>query len=383
MSACRVPVSLTALVALAVSASAQTPVPPAGGPTLAQIREVWKAREEKVRSARVEMSFEQTMHKGYASFMEKVSRRGQKPAADPEPNPPRDIVEKGTAVVALKGGKLRYTYDRPDWDPIEKTLFQSRFADTFDGKRYKHLRDPMAANEKYALAGIRVVPKSESSTQFPIAALFLTVRGVHPQFNQDIDKYTPTGRMVPVSGRPCVELAMNTTGEDERDLLYLDAERGYVVVRMVTLIDGRPRWQLDVSYQPDPTVGWLPRAWEYLIAFGVSGQLHASGRYTVTKFEVNPVIDDAEFDLVFPPGTRVVDQTTGEEVQYVVRDDGENGRAIASSVNPSYEELQKGAPRFNLFVLLALWGGAIAVVTGVWWAWQRRKNRSGGAPAGP
>ena len=146
----------------------------------------------------------------------------------------------------------------------------------------------------------------------------------------------------------------------------------------MTLVDDRPTWQLDVTYSPDPLVGWVPRSWEYIIRAGTGIQILESGRRTVSQYELNVSIADREFDINLPHGSRVIDMGSGKEVQYVIKEDGGKGRAIPVTANPTYEDLQKAEPRSMRRI--AIGGAAVLLAVSIlmilWWRWRRNANGS-------
>ena len=66
-----------------------------------------------------------------------------------------------------------------------------------------------------------------------------------------------------------------------------------------------------------------------------------SGHAAVAKFELNPQLLDGEFDIPFPPKTRVSDFNAGNEVQFVIQANGEKGVVIPVRKNPKYQDLDK------------------------------------------
>jgi hypothetical protein len=151
------------------------------------------------------------------------------------------------------------------------------------------------------------------------------------------------GKDVAVGGRPCLHL-QKPGGQGRVESFYLDQERGYLVVRKTIEENGTVTWELSVDNAADRTVGWLPRAWRYSIRGDRDRQVLESGRATVTKSAINPDIADAEFDIRFPPRTRVHDYSDGREVQYVIQPDGKKGVVIPIGKNPTYDDLNKPAP---------------------------------------
>jgi hypothetical protein len=365
---------LTTTLVSSGPALAQTNNSASTQPSIDRIFKVWNARQEKVQSARFELKMEQTIHKGSLSIVDKRREREGAGSKSSEPNPPRDYVVNGTGGVSVSGSKLRYWYNRQEWDPIGMALHPLEYLDTFDGQNYKRLRNPASGQHNYPMAAVKTAKGSESGFQFPIAALFLTIRGNNPLFCKDIKEFKVTGRTSLLASRSCMELVNESQGLDQREVLYLDAERDFVVVRMTTVVAGQPRWQLDVTYRQDPEIGWVPSAWDYLIRIGNATEPHESGRYNVTKHEINLELSESEFDIVFPPGTRVIDNTSKQEVQYLIQENSVKGREIPTSTNPTYAELEKASQRFNRFTLLAIWGGLCVLALGGWLFLRRSRQ---------
>lgn len=343
-------------------------------PTIEQILRVWKSRQEKVSTARFELNCEETIHKGSTSFLESDRRRMAKLPPEQEPNPPRDYQVTGTSSINLDGSKLRYTYDHQQWDPIGKKLYPEHYVDVFDGHLFKYLQIPVSGQKDYPSAAVRKVLASQSALKYPIIPLIFTLRGSHPQFFHKLEKFQVGGKII-VAERPCWELVPIVASSKKQEVLYLDQERDYVVVREMLLIDNQPNWQVDATYSPDAAAGWVPRSWEYVIRSGKEHRILHSGRSKVTSYEINPSMDDKEFDISFPPKTRVHDESSGEYVEYVVKENGEQGREIPAQFNPTYEDLQKPGTRINRWMMISVWAGIFLLTFGGWLWWRRRRAR--------
>jgi hypothetical protein len=187
--------------------------------------------------------------------------------------------------------------------------------------------------------------------------------------------------MVTVGDRACVELIRRTPSQDRREVFYLDPARAYVVVRKQTLIASQPTWQLDITYMPDSTVGWVPHSWEYMIRVrsGSDYPITETERRKVTKYEIGCLLADDEFDIQFPAKTRVMDETTGDNLQYVIKDDNSKGRVLPSSLSPTYEQLQEQPERnTRRQILLIYLGGAFALLVLGLLLWRRKKRANPG-----
>ena len=99
---------------------------------------------------------------------------------------------------------------------------------------------------------------------FPIVPIFFAVRGDDPKYFQGLADYKVVGKDVLVGGRPCLHLEKKGN-QGRGESFDLDQERGYLVVRKTIEQNGIVTWELTVDNAADPTVGWLPRSWEYSI----------------------------------------------------------------------------------------------------------------------
>jgi hypothetical protein len=75
--------------------------------------------------------------------------------------------------------------------------------------------------------------------------------------------------------------------------------------------------QLNVTYAHDPKFGHLPTGWKHQ-AFHGDGKLQVEVSASQVSHELNSPVKDEEFDLTFPPGTRVFDERTGQ--RFIVRE---------------------------------------------------------------
>jgi hypothetical protein len=343
--------------------------------TIDDILEVWKEREQKVKSARFELTCEETIPKGRNSFVDVLYRRKVGIPPKTEPNPPRDYLVKGTSAVVLDGIKLHYSYDHEQWDPVEKKLYPEHYEDVFDGEFIRFVINPTSAHHNYSTGNVDKANKSDSGLRFPILPLILTLRGNHPQFFQDLVKFQLTGHSVVVGGRPCLELVRDSGPPGQREFLFLDQKRDYVMVKEMIVLGGQPNWQVDATYMPDAKIGWVPKSWEYIIRAGKDHVPMNSGRTTVTGYEINISVDENEFNIDFKPKTMVQDKSSGRLMQYLIRADGEKGVQIPAGQIPTYEELDKPAPRMKPWMWFTTWTMMLVAALGGWiWLRHRRRN---------
>ena len=348
-------------------------------PTLDQILRAWKIRQDKATTAAFELTSENTIHKGSVTLMANASGLGPKTPAGAALDPPEDYTVKGTIRISLSGSKMRFSDERPVWDSANKRLYDQHHIDTFDGQLSKVFRNPMSGKDDYPFGRVAKAKKSDSANQFPLAPLIWTIRGAHPQFYDALGQLEVTGRTTTVAGRLCLEVVTrSTSSSSQREVFYLDQERDFVVVRNVTIVADLPTWQVDATYVPDPKLGWVPQSWEYIIR--VAKQVQESGRRTIAKYEIGPALEGDEFDIRFPPKTLVMDTSSGQNVQYVIKENEEKGRIILSEKGPTYEELSKSDRGVSRYVVIGGLAVLFSLLIGGWIRFRRRrKQRVAGA----
>jgi hypothetical protein len=313
---------------------------PSGQKIKDEIIAAWRLRQEKAQSAHVEVRCSDMLHKGAIDFM----GLRKSPSVESTPNPPRDFPVESSCSIWLSASRISYVEDRPLWDPGQREFHPQHYENVYDGQLTRYLRNPASATYSYPQSSVKPVSRSDIPTYFAIQPVFLCIRGAQDFRLDELARMQPTGRTVNVKGRPCVELSRNAQSSGQREFMYFDAQRDYVLVKKAILVGDQPSWQLEIEYSPDPTVGWFPRTWEWLIQGGRPMQAQESGRRSVTSYQLNAEIPDDRFQIVLPPGTRVLDETSGSEVQYVIRERGERGTAIPLSANPTYEDLLAARP---------------------------------------
>jgi hypothetical protein len=198
-----------------------------------------------------------------------------------------------------------------------------------------------------------------------------------------VGRYAPTGRKERVDNRLCHEFSY--ASGTARDRILLDPERDYQVVRNTQHVNDKLWVKLEVTYQPEPTLGWVPAGWD-LVVCNPDGAIGRSKRCVVTEFATNIEVPDSDFEPVLPVGARVIDLTTGKEMHSGVLPTGERGREIefvpGRSELPALETLMAQPPQRGWWARAWPWvlaGGGLLVV-GVA-AWRARRNRAPSAPA--
>jgi hypothetical protein len=159
-----------------------------------------------------------------------------------------------------------------------------------------------------------------------VSPIFFAYRISQPWFLSDsVDGWRLTGEQGIIDGRVCLIVQYTKRRNPNSQSVYnvwVDPSRNFVIVRKYRIrANGQPFVQLDIEYESDPLVGWVPVHWIDNIYYpGPDGnaQLFDASSYEVTDYEFNQPIDESVFEFTFPVGTEVRDH--GET--YLVTDDG-------------------------------------------------------------
>jgi hypothetical protein len=349
--------------------------------TADDVLKVWEAREAKVKTARFAWDKREVVPKDSGRDL-----AGDRIKDDTRPNPPNDLPLDGKCRLTIAAGRFRYEYDGREWIPEQYEVRPKVSVSTFDDRTYKRVR--LAGDVAgYPSAGINPTAERSEFNDLSIHPLWRAVRGAQAVAKKfPLLLYEPTGRRVVVNGRPCLEFARESHRTDTKHRLYLDPERDFQVVREITTAKEVVTLKLDVVYAANPELGWLPSAWEY-VARGRSGQPLVSVACKLTSAEINPTVRDSEFDVQLPPGTRVSDVTSGKEVQYVIREDGDKGREVVRDGRGiTYQQLVEAGPEpfswRNVLVGVSLVGLVGSCVVLAWRRWARRPSSGSAGTAG-
>lgn len=130
-----------------------------------------------------------------------------------------------------------------------------------------------------------------------------------------------------VNGRLCYVVDAYL-GEVHYASAWLDVERDSMPVRHtsigptgeivgdVTLLEAKNYAAVDGSTH------WIPIAWTQLITFGAD-TITQTIQVDADSVKLNPRFVEGDFNIAFPPGTRILDRVSDSDVYYQVADNGE------------------------------------------------------------
>jgi hypothetical protein len=269
--------AISVIAACGATACAQAP---AGEITMETIRKKWQERQDKIRSLKCEIDAKEIIHKGSASSLMAVARPG---VQGPNPDPATDVPVRGLKKVSIGHGGMRHECHVPIWSAVEHKLFEIVQTDTFDGKEHRGLHSRASFTQDYPSGQIAFRDRSQSATLLGLYPVVHYCRGCDGKAIPGIEQFEVGRSAVNVLGRPCIELVRESRRVKQRELLFVDRERDFVLVRRTLDISGRPALQLDVQYSQLPMYGWYPSKWEYILRAGTDNAPHHSGVAEVTS----------------------------------------------------------------------------------------------------
>ena len=369
-------IALTTLALLSVNSTSLAGPGPAAPKDITEVVAAWTARQDRVKSFRVEWIDHMTVPKG------RTSRNRPPGGVELKVEvPPLDLVFDASKSLAVEGPRSRLRYQARHWSVLKSTAYTEHCDTEFDGTEYKTAATfdpPVVTNH----GGIRRMKNHPDLAVLSCRPTVVALRGTEPLYRvYDVARFEPTGKIQVVNRVPCAELVRQNIAARTKEILFVDPAREFVLVRAVAFEGDRPGYQLDVSYREDPTAGWLPSKWSY-VTYDPLGKVYASGRCTANHWEINPVLTDADLRLAPSPGTLIVDATSREQMKYVVQADGQPGKRVPRGARISYEELAKAGPERAVRRWSFLWLGVAAVFGGSlgllgWRAVARVRGRRG------
>ncbi len=342
----------------------------------------WQRRNDLVRSVRVTLSEDVTIHRGYyVALYEGLPRaEGGKDLV-----PVQDVHDSHPSTLTISNNNFKYAYSGKQWssarqrmEPLDYIAISTRDVRSFffDDSSHSGRRPQLSLSDR---------PNSDELL-LKLIPLMLALRSGQPNHRKLAD-YMLTGEIVVVEGRDCVELITGSQ-KGKAEYMYLDPKRDWTVRRIDGYTNGKLTRRITAEYAADPVAGWLPSAWSY-VTRAPDGTPLESGKLSA-KYEVNVEIPDNEFTPKYPPGTFVVDDRKGprKETVSIIKQDGSPGVELPLSQRPTDEQLLRAnePPRKRTWRYWLL-AGTVLVLGMATLLWYRRRRRAadsgtGGSAAG-
>ena len=264
-------------------------------PLYAAARQAWVARSQQVRSFRVTWTQRQVL-------------------SDGQKTPDRELnaaIAEGAGkgvhdrfVLSMVGKKARLTKESlPDsYGPVGKGT------SVFNGSITKTLGQFAGENRQGTLT--RQPFPSQHLPDY--LAIFLHLRGADgPATPIPVCNALRAEETVDAGGRRMCKFVCGGVDPNARGFeLWADPENHWAITQFNLSHGAEDRSQLTVSYAVNDRIGTVPDRWTFVRYRGTQKVAEINGVFE--KWEFNPSLNDADFELEFPTGTRYFDVTTGE-----------------------------------------------------------------------
>jgi hypothetical protein len=238
----------------------------------------------------------------------------------------------------------------------------------------------------------RALPRgiSDELQDLSVMAAILALYPLHPSLAVPVEDYGIAAQPVIADGKPCAVLLKPRQDETGyRTTIWVDTMRDFCIRRLISH-DGRQGYQIDIEYQQDKQLGWVPSEWTACSFDEKHGARLDAVHCLVTRSSPRDALTNDESTVRFDSGTWIIDEASNE--QYILREDGTMREILPREFDwlPTHSELNATGPaevgmlverkihRIQYWrsarIPLAL--GVIAIASGLVLARRRRHRKS-------
>ncbi len=269
----------------------------ASGQSLEDVRTAWQAREERFQTGVVRWEDVEGTIWEPPGWQEHAHRES----------------------LTFDRTRMRYVHEGPVYAFDVDRYCERRFTIVFDGKQPRQLFEGEQAGD-YPAGFIRDLDAVLEARHTNIEPLVMAFRPLSPKLNgTDLAGWRMLDKVEGIDGEPCV--LYEHQQEFVTDTYWLRCDQEYTLARREMMANGKLVERIEIRYRDDPVWGSLPSTWSYEQRHEPSGKRINSVEARLTEFHFNEPIDQAEFDLKFPPRTRLTDERAGTYA--IVRENGE------------------------------------------------------------
>lgn len=335
---------------------------------LQQIIQVWKARENRVRSARFTWTESLTLTPGAVL--------GKEPSSSPLQD---DVTNRINATLLFDGDRIRYNTEGPIWARDQEKFAPRQYSSAFDGEESKAFYSDNPDNHIHPLGFVKNEKTTQDIQNYHLMPLLLSYRALHPAMNWlKPEQFKDREKIAFLRDRNCV--IVESQAKSRKYIFSVDPQRDYSVLRFEEIVSDKLSLRIDVDYSNDREHGWVPLAWNVAMFNTVTSKVREGVIGKMKTYSINVPIEKQEFQIVFPPGTEVVDRKTNQS--YLVLEDGKK-RIITDEErlrNATYEQLKEtdsgmaGLTQPNLWLRRVMWASLLACLVTLVLIWFRRRG---------
>ena len=317
-----------------VSAQASAPA----DPSLDEISQAWARRQAIARTIRVAYRIHHTRHAWHSEKTEETER---------------------ATTVTLDGDRLSHVYDL--MGPTRPEGMATHRHEVVTDTEYQAYIDrrtrPSVPDATTAL--ITINKRADFVPGLPdVHPLVLALRPASTKLSSiDVSQLRIAPKRGVIGGRACLilESTINAPPESHRTY-WIEPSRDCIIVRSEAFWKGTLGRRIDIDYDHDPLLGWVPRAWSVVDLDDDGQTLQGTFQSSVGDLKFNVPIPATEFTIEQPDGAQLNDQ------------DGTTRWIGSEAPNASAQ----GSRRWHLLIIANL----VAVAALGAWAIARRYRQS-------
>lgn len=274
----------------------------------------WKRRQEATRTVNARIDELNSFAPGVMSGLRPEAFR-QLPQV-----PVKETTKNVARAIILDGDKMLHSIAGETWLPSADHFLPDKMISVCDGMiaRTVHIRDEQtdAVHSAGFIHDKAVHPDRWNLFLAPVLRHYRPLSAQLGTFDPAKWEILKTDAIV--DDVPCIQIREATDTVHRHHLLWVDPAKDMSLVRLETHFEGRLASRLAVKHRLDAKHGWVPESWE--VFRYTNGKLINSGVCVLVDLKRNEGVDDATFNLEFPPATFVTDYATSEA--FIVRPDG-------------------------------------------------------------
>ncbi|RLS81033.1 MAG: hypothetical protein DWI04_07245 [Planctomycetota bacterium] len=269
------------------------------------VKQLWKVRDAAMRHCLLEWSEEHTYPQGTVMSPRDLEPISQDQSVEFKK---RLVVRDGFFRIEGKG-KAR-DYRTKGMDPFQFTAVLKGTGSSF------HDYPEQKNNLGYYTSSSRDLLDAS------YRPVMLAINPIGQDFGRvNIDEYSVEPGIRSINERPCLKLK-RADSQANAETLYLDHERGFLVIRVVTENGSHVSRQTDFTYVANEAGIWHPATWQLKIMKPAGDGYSLLISAKVKRFDAKYVASLEDFEIKFPTGTLIHDLRTKDKNRIVIDHSG-------------------------------------------------------------
>lgn len=281
-----------------------------------------------------------------------------------------DVVLQSTNRIVIQGTMTRYEGAQPVWQlELGKPLPYRALAVT-NSRGPKSFYPDGKGKDTEPSGAIPTTQGNHYLQGYYMRPVGVSFRGLDRTMTPyPVQSFKPSMVRQRIGERECIEYVKHLSN-DSRQSYFVDPGMDNNVVRMISFNRGNVNMQIDITYAKNPVCDWVPDFWVAHTYTG-AGKLERRTEVRVISSKFNESLPEDQFDIVYPPGTRV--WKASEQKHYRVQpDSGFQLLTWSRDAVPSLVPVQDEVPWYRRYLWWIV--GCIGVVALVAVVVRRRQG---------